>query len=329
MRMKAIACYSKDIISRMNSSSGGIFFLLARQVISRNGVVYAAVYTDNFNVEHCRIINEKDIEFAMGAKYAQSHLGNTYANVKSDLENGKNVLFVGTPCQCGGLKSFLNGKDKGMIYVDFICHGVPSHKVLEKYLTEVSKNEKIISLNMRDKTTGWEYYSYSWKYITASGKEAVIKSHKVPYMKGFSSNLFLRPSCYNCCFKGINRLTDLTLADFWGVETQMPRMSDNKGTSLILIHSDLGNEIINSISTYIVAKEADSYSALKRNPSALYSAQYNKKRDIFFGLFDNDENCTNLINDLTKQSTYQRILGKVRKYMNTIKKIRGGGMTTK
>lgn len=324
MKTKAFACYSKNIVSRMKSSSGGIFVLLAEQIISENGVVYAAVYTTDFRVEHRKISHLSDLESAMGAKYAQSHLGTTFNSIKRDLEDGRKVLFVGTPCQCAGLKAFLNGKDEKLVCVDFICHGVPSPKVLKQYLIEISKNDRLSILNMRDKTTGWEYFSYSWKYVTISGKETIIKSYKVPYMKGFSANLFLRPSCYECRFKGVDRITDLTMGDYWGVEIQMPDMSDNRGTSLIMVHSDIGRRYIDILLKHMIAKEVDIYKAIQGNPSALYSSKNNDKRRDFFKQFSLGENCIGLIEKMTKQRMSERILGKARKHFNTFKKkIRG------
>ena len=200
--IKAYACYNKDEIERENSSSGGIFPLLARDVINNNGIVYAACYDEKLEVIHKRISDLDSIYYAQGSKYVSSRVSDAYRQVIMDLENGRAVLFVGTPCQCAGLDSFLKylGKDrKQVILVDFVCHGVPSHIPWDSYKKSFSsKNGTLVSVNMRDKSSGWKNGNYSWKEVTDKGKVIVTPRKESPYLKGMIANLFLRPSCYEC-----------------------------------------------------------------------------------------------------------------------------------
>ncbi|MFR1757493.1 MAG: Coenzyme F420 hydrogenase/dehydrogenase, beta subunit C-terminal domain, partial [Thomasclavelia spiroformis] len=250
---KAYACYNKDDEIRKESSSGGIFTLLASYIIKRGGVVYGAAFNNKFEVEHIQVSTIDDLSKLRGSKYVQSKLGNTYSEIKKLLSQEKLVYFSGTPCQVDGLLSFLNKKYDNLICQDIICHGVPSPKLWKYYLRQfkLEDNAKIV---FRDKSTGWDSYSFT---INQNNKYSQLASQN-DYMKVFLKDLCLRPSCYDCHSKSLHRNSDITLGDFWGIKEIYSEMYDeNKGTSLVFINSDKGKNIFNKILNEIKFKYVD------------------------------------------------------------------------
>lgn len=280
----AYACYNKDEEIRKESSSGGIFTLLASNIIDNGGIVYGAAFNQNFEVEHIEVTNKQDLSKLRGSKYVQSKLGNTYSKIKEHLNQNKLVYFSGTPCQIDGLLCFLNKKYDNLICQDIVCHGVPSPKIWKHYLKkfDLEKNAKI---SFRDKSTGWDSYSFSIKQDNNSFKEL---SSQNEYMKVFLKDLCLRPSCYDCHSKSLHRNSDITLADFWGIKDVCPEMYDNKGTSLVFINSDKGKELFDKISNDIKYQEVDINEASKHNPSSFKSVNIPEKREEYMAnIFNN------------------------------------------
>ncbi len=268
---------SKDAFAAINcneevrkySSSGGIFNLLARNIIESGGIVFGAAFTDDYKeVEHISVDNMEKIPLLMGSKYLQSRIGDAYNQAKHYLDLGKNVLFSGTPCQIGGLYAYLGKDYENLITQDIICHGVPSPKVWKKYVEFYEKraDSKIINAFFRNKINGWKTFSLQFKF--ENGDEYIKTVSKDLYMRGFLKDLYLRPSCYNCEFKSSNRISDITLADFWGVENVCADMCDDKGTSLILVNTNKGKMIFDSIVQDIRFCRVDKKTALKYNPPA-------------------------------------------------------------
>lgn len=280
--VKAVACYHKDEKVRSGSSSGGVYYALAKEIIKENGYVFAACYDENLEVVHREIRTEEELIESCGSKYVSSHLGDSFQRIKEHLKNDDKVLFVGTPCQCAGLLSYVEKERKNLLCVDFVCHGVPSRVAWRKYLaTKENQIGKIKKINMRDKSTGWSKYQYSWKMVNDKGVYTELQSDN-SYMKGFVSDIYLRPSCYECCFKGVNRLTDITLGDYWGCWNIQPDMDDNKGTSLVLLHNEKGKTYFDKILNCFVCKEAMLHQAVLANPSICKTASKNSKRNTFF-----------------------------------------------
>ena len=276
----AYACYNKDDEIRMQSSSGGVFTLFAEYVIQQGGVLFGAVFDDDFNVIHSFIGKEQDLYKFRCSKYVQSKIGGTYSQAKDFLEHGKKVLFTGTPCQIAGLKAYLSKDYVNLICQDIICHGVPSPKVWGKYLSECEKRQQSSAkhIDFRNKQDGWQNYKLSISFKNG----ITYMKPKNSYIMAFLNNISLRPSCYACEFKTLNRLSDITLADFWGIKSIMPEMFDDKGVSLVLINSDKGEAVFKAISDKLVYKEANINEAIKNNPSAIQSSPIHPKRDYFF-----------------------------------------------
>lgn len=276
----AIASYSKNKEIRMKSSSGGIFSLIAEEVINKSGVVFGAKFNEKFDVIHDYTESMEGISKFRGAKYVQSIIGDTYSVAKKFLEGGRQVVFSGTPCQIGGLKRYLLKEYSNLLCIDLICHGVPSPIAWRKYKESFNNEKKIEGIYFRDKTYGWKNYSFKVDFEDKS--HMLIKRNQNSFMDGFINNIYLRPSCHDCKFKSIQRESDITLADFWGIENIRKDIDDDKGTSLVLINSKRGKDIIFCIDEKIEKVEVDINEAIKYNSSAIKSSYNNPRRKYFF-----------------------------------------------
>ena len=291
------------------SSSGGIFTLLAERIIEEGGVVFGARFNEHWEVIHDYIESSKDLSLLRGSKYVQSNIGKSYLKVQSFLKSGRKVLFSGTPCQIAGLKKFLHIEYENLLTIDFICHGVPSPIVWKRYLQEFTIINKlssnvshsyidndnkyfITSISFRDKTCGWK--NYSLNIISSSNQ----KTNPIPlqeslnencFLKGFIHNLYLRPSCHNCQMKSWSSNSDITLADAWGIWNEHPELDNDKGSSIITILSYKGEKYFKSIyecGSFVIENEDF---ILKYNPAAYHSAKSHKNRKKFFKLFTNPQ----------------------------------------
>lgn len=318
-RIVAYAAINADEQTRFDSTSGGVFTLLSHWVLDRGGIVFGASYDKDFNVVHCAVEAEKDLNKLRGAKYAQSKLGDTFRQVQVCLKAGRYVLFSGTPCQVGGLVSYLGKGYERLILVDLICHGVPSPKVWQHYVNyrreQDAYGEKPISINLRSKQTGWPGYSIRFYY--PEGTVYSAPNSEDPYLRGFVGNLYLRPSCHDCQFKGITRQSDFTLGDYWGVWSQLPEYHDGKGTSLVLLHTEKASAIWKDLSAKMRFSKVNPSEALMDNPSALSSSSYSQVRECFFRRYKN-EDFFDLVQELypkpvvKKLTLLQRIIRKLR-----------------
>ena len=284
-----LAVKNIDNNERKISSSGGVFIAMAEKVLEDNGAVCAAAYDESLTVVHRIVQSKEQVPYLCGAKYAQSRFDPCLLEVKALLQDGKTVLFIGTPCQVGAIEGGLTETEKeNIILVDFICHGVPSPVVFQKYLSELSrdyaKGSPIISVNMRDKATGWSNYSYCMTVEFENGVKYQKLNREEMFLQGFVNDLFLRDSCYNCAFKGRHRASDLTLGDCWGIWNIDSDFDDNLGTSLLQIHTKRGLNYWNLISSQFNVTDFDERDAIKYNPSAVKSATAHVNKDTFWNL---------------------------------------------
>lgn len=257
-----IAWTNRDDL-RLNSSSGAIFPLLAEQVIFQDGIVVGAAWCSGFNVKHIIISTTEEIRKLQGSKYVQSDVQHIYKHVQEFLKKDKPVLFTGTPCQCEGLKSFLGCNYDRLYTMDFICHGVPSPLVFKAYLNEQEsfQNAKCNKVNFRNKKVGWKKFGVSLTFDNQ--KEYWCEFGNDLYGKSFNENLFIRPSCYECKFKGYNRRTDLTVADMWGIERFIK--DDDKGASFVMPNTNKGWKMLELIKNDIILSEPYSCDELTWN----------------------------------------------------------------
>lgn len=306
--IKGFACFNKNEDVRMRSSSGGIYYVIAEKIISDGGVVYGACY-EGTDVQHRRIDTIDGIAPSCGSKYQPSRLGNTFRQVKHDLDEGKKVLFTGTPCQCGGLLSFV-GEQENLYCADCICHGIPGRAAWNGYLSSLKKRGlDVVSVNMRDKISGWS--GYSWKLLSRDGTIKIQHKDENPFMKGFIADLYLRPSCYECCFKGIDRTTDFTLGDYWGVQRLQPEMFDDKGVSLLLVHSQKGMQLFQQISDLLEYKEAPIDAAVGVNHSLVKSAKLTDGKEKFYSELKKGKDFIEVVERMTRVSLLQKIKRKI------------------
>lgn len=279
-----------DIVK--TSSSGGIFTAIAEEIIAQDGIVCGAMFNNNWEIVHMFISNKHELAFLRGSKYIQSYIGESFKRIKQYLENGRKVLFSGTPCQVKGLKLFLKKEYCNLITTDFVCHGVPSQKIWNLYLNEIkatygeSTNRMAINyISFRNKSKGWNNYRIIIKAKKTRKNSKAInivddKHHRNLFMKGFLNNLYLRPSCYSCPAKRDKSGSDITLADFWGIAQIAKDWDDNKGTSLVMINSTKGMKYFPD--KLIKYKDFSLKQAENSNVNICNSSIYNNNREKFF-----------------------------------------------
>ncbi len=279
--IKTFAAKNNDENIRQQSSSGGIFTLLATKVINNGGGVFGAIFNAKWEVEHDYTDTIEGLAKFRGSKYVQSKIGNNYILAEEYLKDGKQVLFSGTPCQISGLKRFLRKEYENLICVDIICHGVPSPFIWQKYIEQYNPTE-LSSISFRDKTNSWKRY----EVVIRQEKKTIIREDigKNIYMKLFLSDLCLRPSCSNCNSKSGKSKSDITIADFWGIQHLHPDFDDDKGCNLVLINSEKGLNLFNKLECDKI--ETDFNTAIKYNPSYFKSVAEPKYRKYFFDYFD-------------------------------------------
>lgn len=279
---------------RFDSSSGGVFSALAEWIIKQGGIVFGAELSEDCqSVKHTAVGALEEIERIRGSKYVQSSVGNTYLCAKEYLEQGKKVLFSGTPCQIKGLKLYLEKDFDYLVCVDVICHGVPSQSLWAKYAEYLQEKfgTEISSVNFRSKKYGWR--DFGTKYLGNRGKQYFKFNFEDPYFRMFNSNLCLRPSCYQCQAKDGESGADITLGDFWNVESVFPELNDNKGISMVLLNSDKGKKLFETVrKEFYATNKGLSYELAKKCNPAIYKSQpYPAVRSAFYADMNNMSFC--------------------------------------
>ena len=274
--------YANDEALLPASSSGAIFPVLASEIIRRGGIVFGAAFNQNFDVAHTAAESAAELAALCSSKYVQSSIpADIYAQAKAALTAGRWVYFSGMPCQVAGLKNYLGREYETLITQDTACHSVPSPMVWKNYRSalEMQNGSKLKSFSFRKKATGWE--NYHIHAALENGKEFSQPAAENPYQRGFLKGLYSRRSCFVCKFKGIERCSDITLADYWGVKGIQPKAYNPQGTSLILLHSDKGRALLESCQDKLqTATAADD--AFAFNPAVLTPIQKPARYDEFW-----------------------------------------------
>lgn len=310
---KAYAAINTDEDIRMQSSSGGVFYELAKWTIEQGGVVFGARWDEKWEVMHDYAENLEGVKAFMRSKYVQSRVEETYKQAKRFLDEDRWVLYSGTPCQMAGLHAFLGKDYDKLIMVDLICHGVPSPGVWRKYLKEATKGDKILNINFRDKTEGW--CTHQCMVTTTSTTTRREQQMANPYFRGFLRNVYLRKSCYHCVFRTYHRISDLTIADYWGVEKLCPEMHDDKGTSVVLVHSEKGAQLIKNIGNGLRVKLEQKEDVIKCNASLNRENPTTTKRKRYFMLYPYMSfSC--LVKVIDKDTILTRVQRKISKIIN-------------
>lgn len=320
-RPAAYVAVSTDEAIRLKSSSGGVFSALAEEVLENSGVVFGAAFDGEFKVVHTAVEEKRELPKLRGSKYVQSAVGDSFQTVKECLEKGRLVLFSGTPCQVAGLKSYLKMDYDNLLCLDFICHGVPSPDLWKRYVEfcEEKNDSKLTDASFRDKSESWG--SFSMRLEFQNGKVQCNNLSKDLYLRAFLSDVALRPSCYECSFKTVGRVADITLADYWDVSKIHPEMFDNKGTSLLLVHSEKGGELLKSVAERVSYKPTELDVALASNQAAVRSAAKPRSREAFLSDIKilGFEKTVNKYCDGYYKKQFKRVINKLKRIIRTVK----------
>lgn len=311
----AYAAYNKNDVVRRNSSSGGVFTLLAEAVLAQGGCVFGAGFNSTFAVEHCCVDNASDLEELRGSKYVQSKIGTCFIEAQQRLRQGGLVLFSGTPCQIAGLKSFLGQEYPNLICQDLICHGVASPKVWQHYLN-YRKNAyqgKLQRAYFRNKRYGWRRFSLC---LQSTEGEYIQDLNTDLFLQLYLKNYILRPSCYHCKFKTLHRQADITLADFWGIDKVLPDFNNDEGVSLLLIHSKKGQNLYQTIADNMMVSPVSAEAAIKHNSAVIKPIDMPRNRADFFVDF-NEKDFDGVFLKYTKDTLVVCIKKVIRKCINT------------
>lgn len=280
---QVFAAWSLDENVRLTSTSGGFFTELAKAVIVRQGYVVGARYNERHLVEHCIVSDVEGLSYLKQSKYIQSDVGRSYEKIKDLLESGNDVLFCGTPCQAAGLHSFLGREYEKLILCDFICRGVNSPKVYMKYLAMLQNRYRsaVKKITFKYKGYGWNRFSTLVEF--EDGRHYIKDRYHDPYMLGYiEHNYYMRPSCHNCQFKRLPRLSDISMGDFWGIAETRPHLDADKGTSLIFINSEKGKRFFELVKPALFFEECTFNEASSGNACIFESPPANLLRASFF-----------------------------------------------
>lgn len=340
--LQAYAAKNLDDTTRNASSSGGLFTLFAEKIIDEGGVVFGAQFNSEWEVVHGKALTREELYKFRGSKYVQSKIGNTFAEAKEYLEQGCKVLFSGTSCQIMGLKRVLGKEYENLLTIDVICHGVPSPKVWKGYLEEVIRvahkgNKKqlrslftsiipetdapiqgdLVGISFRDKTYGWRKSSFALSFTEASAEGEkkqffflIANDHRSKYFVAFNNNLTIRHSCFNCPAKGGRCGSDITLADFWSVEKELPDFSDDKGISICMCNTEKGIKAFNAL--MMDRKEVSYKQAVSHNRAWCISLPPHPKREKFFKFFSKDGRVLRNIDKCLKPTFWKRFLNSIK-----------------
>ena len=295
------AAFTKDAQIRIKSSSGGLFSVLATEILKQNGAVIGVAQQRETNFKHTIIRSEKELQLLRGSKYVQASPGLIYRETKKLLQENIKVLFSGTPCQIAALYSYLGERHYENLWtIDVVCHGTPSFNLFLKYIHEIEARVKgkVVRSQFRDKSKGWANFSMSHTIQNQNGHN-FQEFHPLQedlFLRLFLSNICLNESCHDCKYNGIPRLADITLGDFWGVKRFHPEMDDNMGTSVVLVNNSKGMGLFNQIKADIIFCKSELNKAINNNPCIIRSYPKNQNSDKFFA----DIICFS-INDLQKK----------------------------
>lgn len=295
--LQALAIQSNNKKLLKKSSSGGMFAQLAHYYLENDGIVFGCCMqkvADKFEIKHMYIDNEKDLYKLQGSKYVQSDIGDTYKQAKVFLEEGKQVLFSGTPCQIAGLKIFLNKEYANLLCVDISCEGVPNQKFFNDYIKflEEKFNYPIIDFKFRNKDNGaWNTARVVVAVVDGKPEKYIIPTSQSSYFSLFINCHILRESCYNCQYTGLNRISDITVADAWGIDLEYPELNKKfaiaDGMSLVLLNTEKGEKIFNKIASNVTYNPIDIEKLKKYNHPLRHPSVLTDDREYYLELYKN------------------------------------------
>ncbi len=328
--LEIYAAKHADTHIQLKSSSGGMFTALAEEILKKGGVVFGAAFDKNWNVVHTYAENLLDLDKLRRSKYVQSDIGKTYQQAKQFLDQGRAVLFTGTPCQIAGLRNYLGKEYENLLTAELFCHGVPSPAVWQKFLTENTQKGKISAIDFRHKHLGWDASFLKISYSDGSSLPKVprllrplVRAKRGLLLRRFYrlpfwiSNLYERPSCHKCSFKGWNKMADFSIGDFWGVKRNYPQLYDAKGVSVLLVNTQKAKMLLPRLSLDKTPIKAED--AAYMNRYLLISGSEHPKRADFFRRYKT-ENFADLKKELTTTPLWKKGMRKLLRCLNLNKK---------
>lgn len=280
------------------SASGGLFSSFAISVLKEGGAVYgsAMIYeNDHLTVKHIKVENENDLCLLKGSKYVHSNTQGIYPAVLEDLKNGKTVLFSGTPCQIAGLKGFLQKDYTNLYTIDLICHGVPSEKLFQHYISfeETKHKSNITAYRFRDKSQGWKLHG---AMTLENGNTIYFEPEESSYYQMFLNSYTYRENCYSCPYASDHRPGDITIGDYWCIDLVHPELllenggqiDEHKGVSCMMVNNDKGRELVAIYGHGINCWQSTFEKAAKYNRQLTAPSVLKPERDIVLKLARNN-----------------------------------------
>lgn len=281
---KVYAAYHAEHGIRCNSTSGGMYYALAENILAKGGWLAGCVYTDDFDhAEHVLSNTSAGLQRIMRSKYFQSDTQGIYSKIKQLLAKDALVLFCGTPCQTAALYKFLGKEYENLYTVDFICRGINTPLAYQSYMKELTEKYQspLREVRFKDKSNGWT--KLGTKIIFANGRTVYRNRFNDPWVNGFiCGDIYMRPACAECHFKEFPRIADISIGDFWGI----PLTTDEKkyGLSVVLINNDKGKALFELSKQSLVYREEALDKAISGNPALLHPAPISANREKFFSL---------------------------------------------
>ena len=312
--MEAFAAQSPAYIG--GSSSGGVFPALADVVLAEGGVVFGAVVNDDMTVGHAEAYDMAGVERMRGSKYVQSDLYASYEDVRYWLQEGRKVLFTGTPCQVAGLHEYLGRPYEGLVTVDVLCHGVPSPGLWEKYVKALERQHgaRMEYVRFKDKSSSWRHYAFT----TSFGSCEYVDD---PYMALFVQDMTLRHSCYRCAVRDGRSGSDITLSDLWSVPVVAPEMSDDKGASGVYVYTEKGRQLMETIASGLDMKPVDVTQSKMDNGGFHDPASIPEKREEFFkGVHSSADLIKHMKSYIVRKPIWLRAYRSIRRFLSAFKR---------
>lgn len=318
-----LAAYLKDISERSKSSSGGLFYAIARYVISQGGIVYGAAFDKSLQVHHICADTLERVQLLRGSKYLQSDLGTIFKNVKKNLQSGRLCYFTGTPCQVAGLKKYLQKGYDNLLTSDLLCHGVPNQVLFNEQLAYIRKNNggDIIDYGFRSKKA-WGVGEF-FTIRTENGKQKKMESLlDYPYLSSFMKGMTFRYSCYECPFARLPRQGDITLGDYWGIQKHCRKFDTRRGVSVVLLNNTKGRTYWEEVRSICEYAETPIEWAIEMNKNIVSaSPMHLLRKDIFHLIKEKGYEAVSKQYLLPKNLKLLQVKSRIRRYLSKVKKI--------
>lgn len=325
------ACQATNKDMLIKATAGGLFPVAAKHIMDQGGVVFGAVYDHEMRVIHKAASDIEGIEAFNGSKYVQSNISQVFDAVKSYLVRGSKVLFSGTPCQIDAIKRYCSGIKTGSLYtMDVVCYGVPSPKLFRDYLDTIEEKhkKKVTDFRFRDKhKNGWSHTTV----ITMQDKNGKVDSleeedyRKVPYYNMFGHRDCYRRSCYQCRYNTLQRVSDITTGNFWGIEKISRAFDISLGVSMAILNTEQGRELFRSIQHEMICERRSIAEAIAANDALIHGSKMNRRRDAVYKYYT-EHGFKKMYNKYYLYDWRRYIRKKMSKTKQMIKKmLRGGG----